>query len=466
MILDIKRLPEITIGHETDNLTNTIEIDVRPWKRNNPGLDDWNIVVHSPNGDTYLAPEVVERDGILSWIITDSDTAYPGKGTYEVVAKGVNGESISSGPVKMRVADRTKGTASETPPEAAQGWVDKVLDAAQRAEEAAERAEEGGGMPSGATANQWLVSDSDAVVKWEEKPFYTERAVGTVLPELNIRLSEGQAKINGEIGIMFSGETYTVNWKGTDYICTCQELEMDGITAQILGNVGALMGGEDTGEPFLFIKTPVETGIFALDGSIIAPISITGLTDVTHQIPRKYLPVSSEQNKIIVNLDTGETSITAAEAARLDVAELCSSMIVIYEGDKHSVSSIHKIIQTADNMVSTSFRVGFNLLPSNSATVKIISFKWHHDNDIDSIVITDGIKPLPPTSDLKNTAWLYGLPAIQENYGSELVATWRTMKDFAFDGIMLKSTDSYKEYWVTVDDTGTLTVTDASTLTE
>lgn len=141
MILDIKRLPEITIGHETDNLTNTIEIDVRPWKRKNPGLDSWDIVVHSPNGDTYLAPEVVEHNGILSWIITDSDTAYPGKGTYEVVAKGANGESISSGPVKMRVADRTKGTASETPPEASQGWVDKVLGAAQRAEDAAERAE-------------------------------------------------------------------------------------------------------------------------------------------------------------------------------------------------------------------------------------------------------------------------------------------------------------------------------------
>lgn len=298
MILDIKRLPEITIGHETDNLTNTIEIDVRPWKRKNPGLDSWDIVVHSPNGDTYLAPEVVEHNGILSWIITDSDTAYPGKGTYEVVAKGANGESISSGPVKMRVADRTKGTASETPPEAAQAWVDKVLDAAQRAEDAAERAE------SGKPDDEYIAKVAKEMVTWAnipDKPFGQIGHEGIVLDGVQLVLDSesGEGIISADFRI-YEKVDYMVVWNGAYYQCKGVIHVMDGMNVVWLGNLAALGAeGGNNDAPFLIGRVPADvaaelgfTGVvMGFNGTTQLQLSIASL-DTFAQVDENLIPAS------------------------------------------------------------------------------------------------------------------------------------------------------------------------------
>jgi hypothetical protein len=59
-----------------------------------------------------------------------------------------------------------------------------------------------------------------------------------------------------------------------------------------LGNIGAMMGGNDTGEPFIFLSTPVEgvCGVFALDGSATITLSISGEAEVIDKMETKFLP--------------------------------------------------------------------------------------------------------------------------------------------------------------------------------
>lgn len=70
----------------------------------------------------------------------------------------------------------------------------------------------------------------------------------TVLPEATLSFSDagGGMYTAPTDFVATSGSTYTITWDGTDYTCT--PLVMGGQYA--LGNMG-LLGGEDTGEPFL-----------------------------------------------------------------------------------------------------------------------------------------------------------------------------------------------------------------------
>lgn len=49
------------------------------------------------------------------------------------------------------------------------------------------------------------------------------------------------------------GETYTITWNGTPYICTAKTIVADGVLAVVLGNVGVFVPEEEqTGEPFAY----------------------------------------------------------------------------------------------------------------------------------------------------------------------------------------------------------------------
>lgn len=136
------------LGHEVDNRTKTVRIDCTDWLERCPQLTQYRIEVTNPAGLVYL-PVTTFEAGVLSWAITDGDTATPGKGLYQIVATGANGERKTSDTHTVYVVSNMPGTAGDTPPEASQPWVDEVVSAAERAEDAAERAESAaaGGVP-------------------------------------------------------------------------------------------------------------------------------------------------------------------------------------------------------------------------------------------------------------------------------------------------------------------------------
>ena len=93
------------------------------------------------------------------------------------------------------------------------------------------------------------------------------------------------------------GETYVVKYNGVDYVCTCSTMtqgdEYNGmVTFYILGNLGAMTGGDDTGEPFVVMTIPSmgAFGLYALDGSTSVTLSISGEAETIHPMAGKLLP--------------------------------------------------------------------------------------------------------------------------------------------------------------------------------
>ena len=133
MKMSINNLQSIILGREKDGGVKTIEIDCSEWKEKFPQLTKYRIEVTSPNGIIYC-PEVTMNEHILTWLITKSDTTLTGKGEYQIVATGENGERLTSAHLSLHIYSIMSGTAQETPPEYIESWVQNIVDTAERAD--------------------------------------------------------------------------------------------------------------------------------------------------------------------------------------------------------------------------------------------------------------------------------------------------------------------------------------------
>lgn len=122
-----------------------------------------------------------------------------------------------------------------------------------------------------------------------------------VLPETTVEAAE-EVPIMTEIELV-EGNTYTVMYQGTEYICVAQTYEVEGMQIGVaVGDVGMIETGEPTtGEPFLIIDLSAEASaevggvptimyIFADPGSTSITLSITGKAEVVHKMAGEYLP--------------------------------------------------------------------------------------------------------------------------------------------------------------------------------
>lgn len=78
------------------------------------------------------------------------------------------------------------------------------------------------------------------------------------------------------------GQTYTVNWDGTEYECTCSVFYSD----PVLGNTSIIGEGDDTGEPFLYIDGDFVT----IETSATHTISVKGIEQIVTPMTEKFIP--------------------------------------------------------------------------------------------------------------------------------------------------------------------------------
>ena len=118
--------------------------------------------------------------------------------------------------------------------------------------------------------------------------YRTEKKIGTVLTETTVAIDPevGAAELTTVVPFM-EGQSCTVTWNGTEYVCTT--LVPGDEDTFVLGNL-SIEGGEDTGEPFCLVCYPYGTVIVPLDGSETVTLSITGMVESVTKIPEKYLP--------------------------------------------------------------------------------------------------------------------------------------------------------------------------------
>ena len=94
------------------------------------------------------------------------------------------------------------------------------------------------------------------------------------------------------------GQTYRVNWDGTEYECVGESVL--GGNASALGNLSILGIGDDTGEPFVYLYDNTETsGSFAtLDTSASHTISVKTVGEVITPIAEEFLPTNTKNTTV------------------------------------------------------------------------------------------------------------------------------------------------------------------------
>ncbi len=124
----INKLSQLDLGRQGENKATTVEIDVSEWLAEYPTVSINILAMRNSDTAPYIAVTSVSN-GILRWVITESDTAFSGRGKAEIRAT-VNDIIKKSAVAVTYVAASLEGTPSPTPPEPSQDWVDEVIAAA------------------------------------------------------------------------------------------------------------------------------------------------------------------------------------------------------------------------------------------------------------------------------------------------------------------------------------------------
>ena len=265
------------------------------------------------------------------------------------------------------------------------------------------------------------------------------------------------------------GQTYTVNWDGTEYECVCFTMGSD----SGLGNKSIMGEGDDTGEPFLYIYG----GIFTLNTSSTHTVGVKTTAESITPMAEEFLPL--RVTAVIENAKTAANSAQAAAYINKEVLDCAFSSVATFTFDKQTSGR--------DTFNFNSFNY-YKISGFNPAHENVTSFKGTRESGAELSSITIGNNcveyglfivvasagdcslPITETVTGSFTAPSAGLYArYTENNASMTAGTGEfTLQEstgsFSITGLLLKSSTagSTKKFKITVDDTGTLSATEVT----
>ena len=258
------------------------------------------------------------------------------------------------------------------------------------------------------------------------------------------------------------GQTYAVNWDGTEYECVCFVFNL----SPTIGNMSILGLGDDTGEPFLY--SSADRAFFVtIDTSASHTISVKRTEEIVTPIDEKYLPE---------NLAT-KSDVEVTQKALDGVF----SSVATFTFDKQT-SGRDTFVLNAFNYYKIS---NFNPSPSD-----VISFEGTDElgnkysgintgnnctgyGRVFIVVASAGVCFIPDseTKTFSFTAPSAGLYALYEadnpvfTAGTAEFTLKPSSENYIYiKGLFLKSstTNSTKKFKITVDDSGTISATEAT----
>ena len=121
----------------------------------------------------------------------------------------------------------------------------------------------------------------------------------TLMEEQELEFSDGGGVYICSLAVGFEivvGQTYTVNWDGTEYECVC----FDYGSSPVLGNISIDGEDVDTGEPFLYMYIAAEAkGLFeTLDTSASHTISIKTTEEIVTPMAEEFLPTNTKNTTV------------------------------------------------------------------------------------------------------------------------------------------------------------------------
>lgn len=143
------------------------------------------------------------------------------------------------------------------------------------------------GLPDGAGANMQLVTNADGTAKWEDRLAYTNTIIQTMIEEQTVTTVEKNGFYYTQLSSLFKpeiGKTYTVNFDGTEYLCTLSDF--NGIP--YLANISIVNGENDTGEPFLILQ--LDRAVLLTHSAETHTVSVVGPHTFIKQIDMSYIP--------------------------------------------------------------------------------------------------------------------------------------------------------------------------------
>ena len=263
-----------------------------------------------PDGVGWTDEGVVELLNATAEVDPDSGMAVLGEGAIDVSPGSTIIVNYNGTAYECEVVD-----AKNINPEATEGWcagnISAVMGTGDSGEPFALFDEPGIGfalMPlDGSTSVTVVISKVKTTVNkiplkyLPEGVGYTEEGTKEILPETRVELDpdSGQGVLPVAPPELVAGETYIVTWGSDDYTCVAQKLVLEDTAIGVcVGNVGAIEGTGDSGEPFLFAwvyPSMVEALgasnlVVSLDGLIGVQMRIVWKGEVAKPVPGKFLP--------------------------------------------------------------------------------------------------------------------------------------------------------------------------------
>lgn len=226
--------------------------------------------------------------------------------------------------------------------------------------------------------------NENGIIKQEYLPEgypYVETEEGYILPATTPLFFDqtvgGFVIESGVDASMFTeGESYTVNYNGTDYNCIANAFELSGINLIILGNKGPL-GGATTGEPFAIgILTLEEQETFRAAAVVIPFDAAASVTISIFGVIRKVVKISEEFLPDIVLTVVVKGDITGSSSIQPRVSHTTEEIMNAAEAGKmvflrhiEEGSNNFDVYTMCDYSWSTSEVYFFNVDSSGMATL-------------------------------------------------------------------------------------------------
>lgn len=169
------------------------------------------------------------------------------------------------------------------------------------------------GMPNGSLPNQYVVTDIDGNVKWEDKLCWSEEGKVVLVEPFTDGYGDETPNRNSFAITLEEGKSYIVEWDNVEYNCTCF---VDDWNRLVVGNASLMETGANTNEPFLVGVQDGDSFVKAQTGGNHA-LSISAINETIHPIDKKYLPYEYAQvsyvDEQIVNHNHDDAYYTETE---------------------------------------------------------------------------------------------------------------------------------------------------------
>ena len=259
--------------------------------------------------------------------------------------------------------------------------------------------------------------------------------------------------------IPVEGQTYIVNWDGTEHECVCSIFNGRFL---VLGNLSIVGAGDDTGEPFIYLNVPSAGSEFeTLDTASSHTISVKKTGEIVTPMADEFLPVASEDNYGAVKKSEIVTSYKFDAQAPHD--QMVEAIAAFRTGNASIVWGINKVISASYNSSDDTISVTFAEDPlkiltfpnNNGAYVKNFGSTTYRELQGNQVRIFNG----------NNDYTVLSIDGESPNIALDVTAqriTFNGVYGISETEMILKSSTegSTKKFKITVDDSGTITATD------